>query len=152
LSLPMIGSKKEKILPSFPWLTSVEISVLSSRACCPCGVALLPRNELVTEELIGVHSRELAVKFVLPAARFVIQSIKFQHQAGKSINSNIKSIMATEADTCRKFVVSKKLQAAGWDSDPHSIAEQHSFTDGWIVLRDLLLPRLLSGKVELKTN
>ena len=29
--------------------------------------------------------------------------------------------MATEADTCWKFVV-PKLQAAGWDSDPHSIA------------------------------
>src|SRR6059036_419512 len=25
----------------------------------------------------------------------------------------------TEADTCRKFVV-PKLQAAGWDNDPHS--------------------------------
>ena len=37
--------------------------------------------------------------------------------------------MATEADTCRKFVVPKpKLQArhAGWDFDPHSIAEQRS--------------------------
>jgi type I restriction enzyme R subunit len=42
--------------------------------------------------------------------------------------------MATEADTCRKFVV-PKLQAAGWDSDPHSIAEQRSFTDGRIVVR-----------------
>jgi len=29
--------------------------------------------------------------------------------------------MSTEADTCRKFVV-PKLQSAGWDSDPHSIA------------------------------
>src|SRR5271169_2037396 len=43
-------------------------------------------------------------------------------------------LMATEADTCRKFVV-PKLQAAGWDSDPHSIAEQRSFTDGRIVVR-----------------
>ena len=42
--------------------------------------------------------------------------------------------MATEADTCRKFVV-PKLQAAGWNSDPHSIAEQRSFTDGRIVVR-----------------
>lgn len=40
--------------------------------------------------------------------------------------------MPTEADTCRKFVV-PKLQAAGWDDDPHSIAEQHSITDGRIV-------------------
>jgi type I restriction enzyme R subunit len=42
--------------------------------------------------------------------------------------------MFTEADTCRKFVV-PKLQAAGWDSDPHSIAEQRTFTDGRIVVR-----------------
>jgi type I restriction enzyme R subunit len=42
--------------------------------------------------------------------------------------------MSTEADTCRKFVV-PKLQAAGWDSDPHSIAEQRSFTDGRIIVR-----------------
>jgi type I site-specific restriction endonuclease len=42
--------------------------------------------------------------------------------------------MSTEADTCRKFVV-PKLQAAGWDSDPHSIAEQRTFTDGRIVVR-----------------
>ena len=40
--------------------------------------------------------------------------------------------MTNEADTCRKFDV-PKLQAAGWDSDPHSIAEQRSFTDGRIV-------------------
>jgi type I restriction enzyme R subunit len=40
--------------------------------------------------------------------------------------------MPTEADTCRKFVV-PKLQAAGWDSEPHSIAEQRSITDGRIV-------------------
>jgi len=37
-----------------------------------------------------------------------------------------------EADTCRKFVV-PKLQAAGWDSEPHSIAEQRTITDGRIV-------------------
>src|SRR5215213_2640811 len=37
-----------------------------------------------------------------------------------------------EADTCRKFVV-PKLQAAGWDTEPHSIAEQRTITDGPIV-------------------
>jgi type I restriction enzyme R subunit len=42
--------------------------------------------------------------------------------------------MPSEADTCRKFIV-PKLQAAGWDSDPHSIAEQRCFTDGRIVVR-----------------
>ena len=40
--------------------------------------------------------------------------------------------MANEADTCRKFVV-PKLQAAGWDNEPHSIAEQRTITDGRIV-------------------
>jgi type I restriction enzyme R subunit len=38
----------------------------------------------------------------------------------------------TEADTCRQFVV-PLLQAAGWDNDPHSIAEQRTVTDGRIV-------------------
>lgn len=38
----------------------------------------------------------------------------------------------TEADTCRKFVV-PKLQLAGWDNDPHSIAEQRTITDGRII-------------------
>lgn len=32
-----------------------------------------------------------------------------------------------EADTCRKFVV-PKLQAAGWENDPHPLTEQKSFT------------------------
>lgn len=40
--------------------------------------------------------------------------------------------MANEADTCRKHVV-PKLQAAGWDNEPHSIAEQRTVTDGRIV-------------------
>src|SRR5262245_44990827 len=40
--------------------------------------------------------------------------------------------MLTEADTCRKFVV-PKLQSAGWDNDPHSIAEQRTITDGRII-------------------
>lgn len=38
----------------------------------------------------------------------------------------------TEADACRKFVV-PLLQKAGWDNDPHSIAEQRYFTAGRIV-------------------
>jgi len=39
--------------------------------------------------------------------------------------------MATEADTCRKYVV-PKLVDAGWDTEPHSLAEQRTFTDGRI--------------------
>jgi type I restriction enzyme R subunit len=41
--------------------------------------------------------------------------------------------MPNEADTCRKLVV-PKLQAAGWDNEPHSIAEQRWFTQGRIVV------------------
>jgi len=41
--------------------------------------------------------------------------------------------MLTEADTCRKYVL-PKLQLAGWDDDPHSMAEQRTFTDGRIVV------------------
>ena len=37
-----------------------------------------------------------------------------------------------EADTCRKHVL-PKLQSAGWDNEPHSIAEQRTITDGRIV-------------------
>jgi type I restriction enzyme, R subunit len=40
--------------------------------------------------------------------------------------------MQTEADTCRRFVI-PKLQEAGWDDEPHSIAEQRTVTDGRIV-------------------
>lgn len=40
--------------------------------------------------------------------------------------------MPTEADTCRKHVI-PKLQSAGWDNEPHSIAEQRTITDGRVV-------------------
>ena len=43
------------------------------------------------------------------------------HTSGQSVSSK-----PTEADTCRKYVV-PKLQAAGWDTEPHSIAEQRHF-------------------------
>jgi type I restriction enzyme R subunit len=38
-----------------------------------------------------------------------------------------------EADTCRKYVV-PKLVSAGWDDEPHSIAEQRTITNGRIVV------------------
>ncbi len=38
----------------------------------------------------------------------------------------------SEADTCRKHVV-PALQQAGWEAEPHSIAEQRSITDGRII-------------------
>jgi type I restriction enzyme R subunit len=40
--------------------------------------------------------------------------------------------MPSEADTCRTEVV-PRLQVAGWEDDPHSIAEQRTITDGRIV-------------------
>lgn len=41
--------------------------------------------------------------------------------------------MPNEADTCRQSVV-PRLLAAGWDSDPHQVREQVTFTDGRIVV------------------
>ena len=38
----------------------------------------------------------------------------------------------SEADTSRKLII-PKLQVAGWENDPHSIAEQRSITDGRII-------------------
>jgi type I restriction enzyme R subunit len=38
-----------------------------------------------------------------------------------------------EADTCRRYVV-PRLQAAGWDNEPHRINEQVTFTDGRIIV------------------
>jgi type I restriction enzyme R subunit len=38
-----------------------------------------------------------------------------------------------EADTCRRYVV-PKLQAVGWDDEPHRINEQVTFTDGRIIV------------------
>src|SRR5688572_16739823 len=37
--------------------------------------------------------------------------------------------MITEADTCRKYVLPKLIQA-GWEVEPHSFTEQKTFTDG----------------------
>jgi type I restriction enzyme R subunit len=39
----------------------------------------------------------------------------------------------SEADACRKYVT-PNLQAAGWDTEPHSLAEQRTFTAGRIVV------------------
>jgi type I restriction enzyme R subunit len=41
--------------------------------------------------------------------------------------------MPNEADTCRRYVV-PRLQAAGWENDPHRINEQVTFTDGRIIV------------------
>jgi len=38
-----------------------------------------------------------------------------------------------EADTCRRYIV-PKLQAVGWDDEPHRINEQVTFTDGRIIV------------------
>lgn len=58
--------------------------------------------------------------------------------------------MFTEVDTCRKYVVPtrhaialrrRQLQGAGWDRDPHSIAEQRLFTESRIIVRGRLAGR-----------
>ena len=41
--------------------------------------------------------------------------------------------MTTEADTCRKYVLPKLIEA-GWDNDPHSFTEQRTLTDGRTVI------------------
>ena len=51
----------------------------------------------------------------------------------ESTRREARDAMTTEADTCRKYVV-PKLQAAGWEEDPHSIAEQRTLTDGRIIV------------------
>jgi type I restriction enzyme, R subunit len=53
----------------------------------------------------------------------------------------------TEADTCRQYVV-PKLQAAGWDCEPHSIAEQRSFTHGRIIVAGIKATRLERKKAD----
>ncbi|MBI5282366.1 MAG: DEAD/DEAH box helicase family protein [Candidatus Solibacter usitatus] len=46
----------------------------------------------------------------------------------------------SEADTCRMFVT-PKLVAAGWDTEPHSLAEQRTFTAGRIVVAGTIAKR-----------
>jgi type I restriction enzyme, R subunit len=41
--------------------------------------------------------------------------------------------MLTEADTSTRLIV-PKLKEAGWDNQPHTFREQHSFTDGRIIV------------------
>ena len=41
--------------------------------------------------------------------------------------------MANEADTCRQYVL-PKLTAVGWTTNPYSVTEQRTFTDGRIVV------------------
>jgi len=53
----------------------------------------------------------------------------------------------TEADTCRLYVV-PKLQAAGWETEPHSIAEQRSFTNGRIIVAGTRATRLERKKAD----
>jgi len=53
----------------------------------------------------------------------------------------------TEADTCRKYVV-PKLQEAGWDTHPHAINEQKTFTDGRIVIGGNRLQRQPSKRAD----
>ena len=53
----------------------------------------------------------------------------------------------TEADTCRTYVV-PKLQTAGWETEPHSIAEQRQFTAGRIVVAGTKATRQKAKKAD----
>jgi type I restriction enzyme R subunit len=55
-----------------------------------------------------------------------------QGESDLAREKSLQSAISNEADTCRKHVV-PLLQAAGWDDEPHSIAEQRTITDGRIV-------------------
>jgi type I restriction enzyme, R subunit len=55
--------------------------------------------------------------------------------------------MITEADTCRKYVL-PKLQEVGWETDPHSLTEQRTFTDGRIVPSDNKVYRLRQKRAD----
>jgi type I restriction enzyme R subunit len=55
--------------------------------------------------------------------------------------------MTTEADTCRKYVV-PKLVDAGWDTEPHSFTEQKTFTDGRIVVAGTKVRRRPSKRAD----
>src|SRR5664280_256226 len=46
----------------------------------------------------------------------------------------------SEADACRKYVT-PNLQGAGWDTEPHSLAEQRTFTAGRIVVAGIKAAR-----------
>jgi type I restriction enzyme R subunit len=51
-----------------------------------------------------------------------------------SDDSLLQLELLNEADTCRKYVT-PRLQAAGWEADPHSLVEQYTFTAGRIQIR-----------------
>jgi type I restriction enzyme R subunit len=48
--------------------------------------------------------------------------------------------VTTEADTCRIFVT-PRLVEAGWGATPHAIGEQHSFTNGRVIVTGKLVRR-----------
>lgn len=51
----------------------------------------------------------------------------------KSLNEALNETL-NEADTCRIYVT-PRLQAAGWETAPHSLVEQYTFTAGRIQIR-----------------
>jgi len=59
--------------------------------------------------------------------------------------------MGTEADTCRTLII-PKLQAAGWEQEPHSIAEQRTFADGRICTEVLTAENAQSAEENLELH
>src|SRR2546427_9146971 len=68
------------------------------------------------------------VRAALLAAGKIAPIIPFPREGDSVVGEKL-----TEADTCRKFVTPRLIDA-GWDTDPHSIAEQWPLTEGRIVL------------------
>jgi type I restriction enzyme R subunit len=52
---------------------------------------------------------------------------------GRGDDHRGRFVSQNEADTCRKYVL-PKLQQVGWETEPHRINEQVTFTDGRIVV------------------
>jgi hypothetical protein len=82
----------------------------------------------------------------------------FRYFYSRALNDTKRSgcIMITEADTCRKYVLPKLIQA-GWDNDPHSFTEQKTFTDGRIVTgvdvptcKNIVIARVIGSMTEFK--
>jgi hypothetical protein len=85
---------------------------------------------LVLWLVTAAHANPLPV--VLPPALALVGAPSDRFPLWRGLRGSWDARVAERGHTCRKYVV-PLLQQAGWDTDPHSIKEQRSFTDGRIV-------------------
>jgi type I restriction enzyme, R subunit len=64
-----------------------------------------------------------------------------------STKTKLRHPVITEADTCRKYVLPRLIEA-GWDEPPHSFTEQKTFTDGRIVVAGAKTKRRLQKRAD----